>query len=683
MDFLAIPCKRTLHVDLLKNLGDLINKISLQNPSSFQNDLNFVDHLRDNILDTDLSDQSLADHVSYYYSVDILIKKFPSDQICFTWYQTLSTSSISSKQYSFQWDQVNALYNIASLYSLKAIDLNVSNDGSYLTKQCKYFQLCAIILNFIITNYNSNLSRDQEMNLSSSTAPVTDTPTLLSLKFLMMAQAMECFWQKAIKDNLKDKIISKMSSQIVQFYENTISYGKRSILIRSDWIEKFEDKKLYFQAVTFYRMGKDYHAKQKYGFEIVCYQSASNCLDHCGIISDNFKANIYESLHDVERDNDFIYHHVLPSEPVPLVEPLNMVNIDLSMRDTLFKNVPIDFERLNKLFYKLLPLEVMEYVTVFKERQQQYIQERIVSPLHALNKLLKDQMLEITTSDASVIDLANIHSIPIQELNKYNQALSDLKQNQINVQNQLHYIETMLNNEEEIARNFCNKDASLVPTTVDLSTANKPYWDKLNILRLYLKQGMEIDMKTMEAFEAIDKDLICADIKLPLINDPFIEKINETIEKRDTYISQLENKKWDNSILPKLIDDYRSNGSVNNFESIYLSHINTTFKDCMLFIEAEKKINQDLISTIKLKKLEVKEKSKDDTKIKRLTSRDLYIEDFKYSLKLLEQVKSNIIDASKFYEDLIKSVNNFSNEVNEYIHVRKSEREKINTPPLN
>ena len=154
MDFLAIPCKRTLHVDLLKNLGDLINKISLQNPSSFQNDLNFVDHLRDNILDTDLSDQSLADHVSYYYSVDILIKKFPSDQICFTWYQTLFTSSISSKQYSFQWDQVNVLYNIASLYSLKAIDLNVSNDGSYLTKQCKYFQLCAIILNFIITNYS-------------------------------------------------------------------------------------------------------------------------------------------------------------------------------------------------------------------------------------------------------------------------------------------------------------------------------------------------------------------------------------------------------------------------------------------------------------------------------------------------------------------------------------------------
>ncbi|KAK5779973.1 hypothetical protein RI543_002513 [Arxiozyma heterogenica] len=682
MEFLAIPCKRTLSVDLLKNLGDLINKISLQNPSLFQNDLNFVDQLRNNILDTDLSDQSLTDHVSYYYLIDNLIKKFPSDQIGFTWYQTLSTSSISSNQYSFQWDQVNVLYNIASLYSLRAIDLNLSNNGSYLTKQCKYFQLSAIIINFIVINYNSNLSRDQEMNLSSSNAPVADTPTLLSLKFLMLAQAMECFWQKAIKDNLKDKIVGKMSSQIVQFYEDTIRYGKKSILIRSDWIDKFEDKKLYFQAVTFYRMAKDYHTRQKYGFEIFCYQSASTCLEQCGITSDNFRSKIYESLHDVERDNDFIYHQAVPSDPVSLIEPLSMVNIDLNMRETLFKNISIDFKKIDRLFYKLLPLEVMEYVTVFKERQQQHIQERIISPLCALNKLLKDKMLEITTNDTSVIKLANIHSIPIEELDKYKYALSDLKQNQINVQNQLNYIETMLNDEEELDRKFRHKYGSLVTTIVESSTVNKPYWDKLNMLRQYLKQGLEVDMKTMEVFETIDKDLISADIKLHVNNDPFIEKINDTIEKRDTYISQLENKKWDNSILPELIDEYRLSNSVSNFESIYLSHLNATFKESMLFIESEKKINQDLISAIALKKQEAKENYRNDATIKRLTPRDLYIEEFKFSLKLLEQVKSNIIDASKFYEDLINSVNNFSNEVNEYIHTRKLEHEKVNTQSL-
>ena len=674
MELLAIPCKKTLHVDLLKDLGNLINKTSLQNSSLFQNDLKFVDQLRNNIVDTDLSDQSLFDHVSYYYLIDHLIKKFPSDQISFTWFQTLSTNSIPSDQYSFQWDQVNVLYNIASLYSLRA------TEAPDLTKQCKYFQMSAIIINYLLKNYNSNLSRDQETNLTLDNAPVTDTPTLISLKFLMMAQAMECFWQKAIRDRLKDRIISKMSSQIVQFYENVINFGKKSILIRSDWIDKFKHKQLYFQAVTFYRMGKQYHSKQKYGFEIVCYQRAANYLDLSGIVSDKFKSQIYESLKDVERDNDFIYHQVLPSESVlPLIEPLNMVNVDLPMRETLFKNVPIDFQRLDNLFYKLLPLDIIEYATVFKERQQQYIQERIVSPLQALNKLLKNEMLAVTTPDSSAIQIANIHSIPIEEFDKYNQALSDLKRNRINVQDQLNFIETILNNEQkETDKELRNKNGSLGSTIPESSTVSKPYWDRLNLLKQYLKQGMDVDMKTMEAFEAIDKDLISTDIALPANTDPLIKMIDDTIEKRETYISQLENKKWDNSILPKLIEDYRTNGNISNFESIYLSHVDVTFKESILFIDAEKKINQDLMSKIHLRELELNEKSKSSTSIKRLSPRDLYVEDFKFSLKLLEQVKSNIIDASTFYEDLINSVNNFSKEVIDYVQTKRSEHEKIN-----
>lgn len=677
LDLLAIPFKRTLHIDFDKQLGDLINKTSYQNASVFKDDLNEVSRLRDKILDSDLSEQSLHDHVAYYYTLDILSKKFPPDQINFTWFQTLSTNSVSSSQYSWDWEQLNVLYNIASLYSLMAINLNSMGETTDLTLQCKYFQMSAMIINHIISNYTSNLTKEQNENLTSSHAAVADNSTLMALKYLMMAQAMECYWGKAISDGMKDKIIAKLSSQVVSFYQNAITYSNKSVLIRSDWIDNFTDKCLNFQAKTLFRMGKDYHSKEKYGLEVACYHTIEQCLRNCRNVSQSFQSTVKECLTDVERDNDFIYHQMVPKTPISLLEPMNMLNIDLPMKETLFKNVPIDFNKLDNLFNKLLPVEVMESASVFKERQNKYIEERIISPLNALNKLLNNVNIDTVGNDASAIKLAKLHSISPDALTKYQLALTDLKQNQSNVQNQLNTIENMLNDEIQTDKDLRNKHGSLRWKLPESHIINQLYWDKLNTLKNYLKQGIEVDTHTFDVYESIDKDLIVADIKLPKSNDPLTNEIMDTMEKRDVYISQLEKKNWDNSILPKLIEDYRLHGNTNNFEAIYLEDVNTTFKDDVQFVEQEKKINKELITKMELKQQEDLQ-YKDTTPMKRLDARDIYIEDFKYSLKLLEEVKSNIIDASKFYQDLINSVNNFSNEVNEFVHSRNLEKQKLN-----
>lgn len=681
VDLLAIPLKRTLYVDFDKQLGDLINKTSYQNASIFKDDLNEITQLRDKILDSDLSEQSLNDHVAYYYALNVLSKKFPPDQINFTWFQTLSTNSMSSSQYSWNWEQLNVLYNIASLYSLMAIDLNSMGETTNLTLQCKYFQMSAMIINHIILNYTSNLTKEQNENLTSSRAAVADNSTLMDLKYLMMAQAMECYWGKAINDGMKDKIISKLSSQVVTFYQNAITYSNKSVLIRTDWIDNFRDKCWNFQAKTLFRMGKDYHSQEKYGLEVACYQTVEQCLQNCQDVSHSFQSTVKECLTDVERDNDFIYHQMVPKTPITLIEPMNMLNIDVPMEETLFKNVSIDFNKLDNLFNKLLPVEVMESASVFKERQTKYIEERIISPLSALSKLLNNVNIDSLGKDTSAIKLAKLHSISPDALTKYQLALADLKQNQSNVQNQLNIIENMLNDEIKTDKDFRNKHGSLRWNLPESHIVNQPYWDKLNMLKKYLEQGIEMDTRTFEAYESIDKDLIVADIKLPKSNDPLLKEMVDIIEKRDVYILQLEKKNWDNSILPKLIDDYRLHGNSSNFEAIYLENVNNTFKDDVQFVEQEKKINKELISKMESRQQEGLQ-STEGTPMKRLDARDIYIEDFKYSLKLLEDVKSNILDASKFYQDLIISVNSFSNEVNEFVHFRKLQQQSLNSQLL-
>lgn len=88
-----------------------------------------------------------------------------------------------------------------------------------------------------------------------------------------------------------------------------------------------------------------------------------------------------------------------------------------------------------------------------------------------------------------------------------------------------------------------------------------------------------------------------------------------------------------------------------------------------------------MISKKHLKKLEKNEnakKRKNSISIKRLIHCNHYVEDYKFSLKILEQIKSNRVKASKFYEDLVNSVNNFSNTVIEDVHTVKSEHTKLN-----
>lgn len=40
---------------------------------------------------------------------------------------------------------------------------------------------------------------------------------------LMLAQAQECFYEKAVKDNMKPTLISKLAAQVADFYELTLN----------------------------------------------------------------------------------------------------------------------------------------------------------------------------------------------------------------------------------------------------------------------------------------------------------------------------------------------------------------------------------------------------------------------------------------------------------------------------
>lgn len=252
-DLLAIPLKRTLEVDLSTELSKLIDATSFQTASFFKPDILKVVSARNNAITPDLSIDGLVALKKYYTILIQLEKKFPDNQIEFTWFQTLSQKSRGSSHYSLQWETLTIVYNIGCMYSLLALNTS-RNSAESLKTSCLYFQNSAGCFMYVL-----------ERQETLQTMSVVDNATANALASLMLAQAQECFWFKAVQDKYKDSLISKLSQHIVDLYGKAISDAQKGKLIRNDWTDHLKAKKAYFSAVTYYRMALSLNEKKQFG----------------------------------------------------------------------------------------------------------------------------------------------------------------------------------------------------------------------------------------------------------------------------------------------------------------------------------------------------------------------------------------------------------------------------------
>ena len=97
------------------------------------------------------------------------------------------------------------LFNLAAMYSQIALSSNRATADGLKTAAANFCFAAGVI---------SYLKTDVIPELRSSPPEDMDTLTLESLEALMLAQAQECFWQKAVKDGLKDASIAKLAAKV-------------------------------------------------------------------------------------------------------------------------------------------------------------------------------------------------------------------------------------------------------------------------------------------------------------------------------------------------------------------------------------------------------------------------------------------------------------------------------------
>lgn len=286
------------------------------------------------------------------------------------------------------------------MYSQLAMSANRSTPEG-LKSACNFFCLAAGVISHIKTKVIPEMR---------STPPEDmDSMTLESLEYLMLAQSQELFWQKAVKDGLKDGSIAKLAAKVSDLYSEAQDYGIKSDSISSEWIHHMSAKHHHFAAAAQYRAACDCLEKRKYGEEVARLRDSLTCVNEAlkearylnkVVLGDlnGLRNKVSEDLKTAEKDNDTIY--LLPVPPKSELKTLDRASmvatkVPVEVADPL-SMLGENGELGRPLFSKLVPYSVHVAASIYADRRDRLVSNTIIDELEGLTARLHDLLQSLS-----------------------------------------------------------------------------------------------------------------------------------------------------------------------------------------------------------------------------------------------------------------------------------------------
>lgn len=388
---LLIPFRRTHSLSLANAIRAYISTKYDQHPDAFTHDLEVIDQLRKDAVNAlEPHSSGVAKIQAYAAQLVWMGGKFPVDiGADFTWYPSVGYQQARPHtENNIRFELANVVFNLAAMYSQLAFASNRAT-AEGLKSAASNFCLAAGVLHHLLTNILPDLR--------SSPPEAMDTQTLESLQALMLAQAQECFWQKAVKDGLKDASIAKLAAQVSDLYNEAGEWALKSESVSSEWIHHINAKHHHFAAAAQYRAACDCLEKRKYGEEVARLRDSLNCVNEAlkesryinkAVIGDlnGLKNRVTEDLKRAEKDNDTIY--LIPEPPkseLKVLDRASMVSAKVPKELSHSQDMLGDHGQLGKLlFAKLVPYSVHVAASIYADRRDRLINNTIVVELDNL-----------------------------------------------------------------------------------------------------------------------------------------------------------------------------------------------------------------------------------------------------------------------------------------------------------
>lgn len=722
-NLLFIPFRETIDTDIGGELRLTIKQHFFQTPSSFETDLRIISKLRRNIAslrDITANLKDLNQLNEYFYQLNNLLKVFSDDALEFTWFGTLGYRPMGPQMVrSFRFEQLNIVYQTGSLYSQLALSESRYSDKG-LKDSCSHFQLAAGCFQYLIEKLHEN---NGKLLGFVQKAPDMDISTLECLKWLMLAQAQETVWQKGIINaSMKDSAIAKLSIQISQFYSSSLSCANSSDYIRLEWVNHIAIKKYHFQAAANYRASLGCLDNFKYGDQVGYLRVASKCCEMAQkhkkyvdklLLEDiqGLAETVKQALRVAEKENDLVYLKVVPDEKdLTAITGVSMVKALIPEALSKPKGSP--------LFKELIPFAIIQIAQAYKERQGQFVQLKIVDPINALNKMMA-QFLSSRNLPASIDTLQRPENLP-DSIVQHSQDI--LKYGGVDfVENSLEEISHLAAQSRDLLLGCQERlkaeahEDELLSQRVDISESDRimsqeagaDLYTKVQKMNEYLSQAQEGDNKIAEQYYKIKSyleiycggydELIKTIPNATFVNiDPEDNKLlcelrnalndAETLKnERSRRLKDIEVKTKNNSILPSVVNEYKTSksriiapdGSIDEdtFTPVYDKHI-TMFDPDLKFVNFLKEKQENLEEKIN----SLNTKFVTEIEMKYNLSRGEHLE----ILQTLESAYvgyldliSNMNDGSKFYTDFLLRGGAVLKDCDDFIYRRRIEAREI------
>ncbi|KAJ5144087.1 uncharacterized protein N7515_002874 [Penicillium bovifimosum] len=396
-NILQIPFRRSHAVSLSEAITQYISSKYDQRPDMFAEDLMIIDRLRSEAVNVQEPHFSgISRLVTYAAQLKWLGGKFPIDVgVDFSWYPAFGfNASRPVSQNNLRFELANIIFNLAALYSQLAYAANrTTSEG--LKQACNYLCSAAGVL--------KHLREDIIPDLRTSPPEDMDEMTLQSLELLLLGQGQECFWQKAVKDGLKDASIAKLAAKVSDFYGDAGDLAVKSNAISTDWIHHMTAKHHHFAAAAQFRQSLDCLEKRKYGEEIARLRDSLLCAAeglkeqrwiNRTVLGDlnGLKGRVGEDLKRAEKDNDMIYlNPVPPKSELRAIERASMVMAKAPSQVTdaismLGSNGPLG----QPLFSKLVPYAVHIAASIYTDRRDRLVNDNLIGELESMTDKLRD-----------------------------------------------------------------------------------------------------------------------------------------------------------------------------------------------------------------------------------------------------------------------------------------------------
>ncbi|CBX91926.1 similar to pH-response regulator protein palA/RIM20 [Plenodomus lingam JN3] len=398
-NILFLPFRKSHSVNLTQAIKQYISSKYDQHPDMFSKDLETIETLRSVAVHAQESHQNNIPKLQQYAAQLIWMSgKFPIDiGVEFPWYPALgyNTGRPTSRN-NLRYELANILSNLAAMYSQLAMSSNRSSPEG-LKAAANNFCLAAGVLSHLRNSILPDLRTEPPEDM--------DMMTLECLEKLMLAQGQECFWQKAVKDGLKDATIARLAARVSDLYNEAREAGITSDAISSEWIHHMTAKHHHFAAAAQYRAACDCLEKREYGEEVARLRDSLTCVKEAlkeqryvnkVVLADlnGLKNRITEDLKRAEKDNDMIYLlPVTPKAELKIIDRANMVVARVPKEIAESNSMLGDHGELGPaLFSKLVPYSVHLAASIYVDRRDRLVNNTIIEQLETLTARIHETL---------------------------------------------------------------------------------------------------------------------------------------------------------------------------------------------------------------------------------------------------------------------------------------------------